>query len=101
MALRDCEHPCDEHYRCRLLQNTSMVAPSATPSRYRHGKLRKPVAPSWEKGFAPTEKRPGGFEMPLLSADGTRMRVKEYGERRHEISRIRDRQRKAPSPSSS
>lgn len=97
MALRDCEFPCDEHYRCRLLQNRSMVAPSATPSRYRHGKLRKPAQPSWEKGI-PTEKRPGGFEMPYLREDGSKIRVKEYGERRREIESIRDRQRHAPSP---
>lgn len=95
MPIRDCPPPCDEHYACRLRQNRHMIAPSATPSRFRHGKIRPMQDPSWEKGIA-TEKRPGGIEMPLLNEHGSPIHVKEYGERRHEIEAIRDRQRNAP-----
>lgn len=84
-----------EHYGAQLRAKGVSVAPSATPSRFQHGKLRKPEAPSWEKGI-PTEARPGGTQMPYLNEKGDRIRVKEYGQRRHEIDAIRDRQRHAP-----
>lgn len=84
-----------EHYGAQLRAKGVSVAPSATPSRFRHGTLRKPSAPSWEKGI-PTEKRPGGTEMPILREDGSRMRIKEHSQRRREIEAIRDRQRHAP-----
>lgn len=95
MPIRDCEPPCDEHYACRLRQNTHMIAPSAMPSRFRHGKLRKPQAPAQNRTVV-TEKRPGGGEMPYLKANGEKVRVKEFRQRRHEIKKIRDRQRNAP-----
>ena len=95
MPIRDCEAPCDLHYACRLRQNTTMIAPSAMPSRFHHGKFRKPKQPSWEKGIA-TEKRPGGFEMPYLNEKGDRVRVKEFGQKRHQIEAIRDRQKNDP-----
>lgn len=97
MPIRNCEPGCTEHYACELRAKNVGVAPSSMPSRFNHGKLRPIVQPSWEKGIA-TEKRPGGYEMPYLNENGTRLRVKEAGERRHEIAAIRDRQRNAPSP---
>lgn len=52
---------------------------------------------SWEAGIV-TDKRPGGYEMPLL--DGTDdykpIRMKQYAERRHEIDAQRDRLRNDP-----
>jgi len=84
-----------EHYGAQLRAKGVSIAPSATPSRAKHGTIRKPQAPSWEKGIV-TEKRPGGFEMPLINEKGHRVRVKEAGIRRHEIAQIRDRQRNAP-----
>jgi hypothetical protein len=97
VSKRHCEPPCDEHYSCRLKQNVAMVAPSAMPSRYHHGALRKPKQPSWERGIA-TESRPGGAVMPYINEKGDKVRVKEFGQRRHEIAAIRDRQRNAPRP---
>lgn len=96
MTIRNCPPGCDEHYACRLRQNESMIMPSATPSRFRHGKIRPMKQPSWEKGMAPAEDRPGGFKMPILNEKGGRMRIKEYTEKRREIESLRDRQRNAP-----
>lgn len=84
-----------EHYGAQLRAKGISVAPSATPSRFKQGRRRPIEQPSWEKGI-PTEKRPGGFEMPYLNEDGSRVRVKEHAQRRHEIHAIRDRQRNAP-----
>lgn len=95
MPIRDCPPGSCDHYACNLRAKGISVAPSATPSRYRHGKLRPVKQPSWEKGIV-TEKRPGGFEMPYINEKGAKVRVKEYGQRRHEIAKIRDRQRNAP-----
>jgi len=36
---------------------------------------------SWERGI-PTQKRPGGTEMPYLRSDGEVMRVHEFAEKR-------------------
>lgn len=88
-----------EHYGAQLRAKGVSVSPSATPSRFRHGKLREARPPSWEKGIA-TEKRPGGYEMPYLNENGSRIHVKEAAERRHEIDKIRDRQRNAPKETS-
>ncbi len=85
-----------EHYGARLRAKGVQVSAGALPTRAKFGKIRKPQAPSWEKGI-PTEKRPGGFEMPYINEKGHRVRVKEAGVRRHEIAKIRDRQRNAPS----
>lgn len=86
-----------EHYGAQLRAKGIQVSPSATPSRFQEG-TRRPVAdPAWERGI-PTEKRPGGTVMPYLNEAGERVRVKEFGVRRHEIEAIRDRQRNAPAP---
>lgn len=81
-----------EHYGAKLRAKGVTVAPSATPSQFRHGRIRKPEAPSWEKGI-PTEKRPGGTEMPVLNESLRPMRVKEHSERRREIEAARARHR--------
>lgn len=51
------------------------------------GKPRPMQAPSWEKGIA-GEHRPDGSFMPYLSAEQeyAPIGVKEFGERRHEIT---------------
>lgn len=52
--------------------------------------IRKPQAPSWEKGQV-GEHRPGGGFVPILTETGSPMGVKEYGERRREVdSRLRE-----------
>lgn len=53
---------------------------------------------SWERGV-PTEKRPGGFEMPYLDPDDDYklIRQKAFGERRHEIEQKIHRLDNAPS----
>lgn len=52
---------------------------------------------SWEAGIV-TEKRAGGFEMPLLDGrdDFKPVRMKQYAERRREIDAARDRLRNDP-----
>jgi hypothetical protein len=75
-----------------------MILPSATPSRFKHGKIRKPVQPSYEKGI-PTEVRPDGSRMPILNDKGRPMRIKEYNRRRREIESVRKRQLTEPSRS--
>lgn len=92
-----CPVGCTEHrhYGAELREKGISIAPSATPSQFKHGKIRKPEQPVWEKTI-PTEKRPGGFEMPYINESGNRVRVKEFVKRRHEIADIRARQRNAP-----
>lgn len=60
-----------------------------------HGTKHK-ASPDWEKGRA-GEERPGGGFMPYISSGaGGSMGVKEHSERRVEVKRVRDRQRKDP-----
>lgn len=90
-----CQIPdCTDHYGCQLRAKGVNVSPAAMPSRRRWGNPRR-AEPSWEKGIA-TEKRPGGFEMPILTESGARMHVKEAAERRHEINNRREQLRSDP-----
>jgi hypothetical protein len=87
-------HPSDcdcEAYACVLRRKGIGYTYDATPTR----RVRRPYRPkvncSWEAGVA-TEHRPGGFRMPYVSESLRPIRVKEAGERRHEISEHRQRQ---------
>jgi hypothetical protein len=51
----------------------------------------KPRDPSWEQGVA-GEHRPGGTFMPYLNEKGSEIGVKEFGERRRELTATRDSQ---------
>jgi len=94
-----CRVPaCDEHYACRLRAKNVDIAPSATPTRMSNRPVvlpRKVPGPSWEKGIAGETRSDGSF-MPYLTESGSRMHVKEAGERRREIKAIRDRHRNDP-----
>lgn len=59
--------------------------------------VRPKPDPAWERGIL-TEKRPGGAEMPILDPkdDWKPIRLKQAGERRHEIEAGRDRMRNDP-----
>lgn len=64
------------------------VAPSATPSRFKAGRPER-ANPVWERGTV-SEARPGGTRMPYLDEKLNPIRVKQFGERRHEYeSRIK------------
>lgn len=79
-----------EHYGARLRAKGVAVAPSATPSRFHHGRRRKVEAPSWEKGIV-TETRPDGSKMPMLDESLRPIHVKQYAEKRTEYDATRRR----------
>lgn len=74
------------HYGCALRDKGIQVPASAIPTRVacRTRRFRPIVQPSWEKGVA-GETRPDGSFMPYLGANRDLIRVKEAGERRHDI----------------
>lgn len=77
-----CEPSCS--YGCELRKKNVAIAPSAMPSRMNHNPPPK-ANPVWERGIV-TDKRPGGFEMPLLRPGTTEpLRVKEHSEKRRDI----------------
>lgn len=97
-------HPSDcscDTYGCAIRRKGIQVGPSASPTARWRRPFREKVNCSENAGLA-GEGRPGGTFMPYLEpmADGSgRFRpvhTKEGRDRRTEISRIRDRQRKAP-----
>lgn len=83
-----CDIPgCDEHYACRLRAKGMQLSKAITPTR--HSNRPKVLTqhdgdPKWEKGIA-GEHRPGGGFMPYLGENREPIRLKEHGERRHEI----------------
>ena len=80
-----CQIPdCTEHYGCKLRAKGVQIAPTALPSRMNKVSPRR-ADPTWERTKV-TQKRPGGTEMPILTETGKPLRVKEYGERRREIT---------------
>lgn len=84
----DCE--CDL-YGCVLRRKGISLSFDASPTRRVRRPFRPKVNCSWEAGVA-GERRPGGDFMPYLDGSGRKIRVKEYGERRRELSEIRQRQ---------
>lgn len=86
-------HECDGEYR--RVWGTFQVDPRATPNR-RHVLPSDPRKinwisknePSWEKGVS-GERRADGSFMPYLDKEGQLIRVKAYGEQRHELEDAR------------
>lgn len=85
MHPRDCT--CGETLPCKLrywrTEGTMHLDPRATPSRRNGIPPRKPD-PAWERGRL-TDRRPGGFEMPVLGKDHQPIGVKEASENRGAI----------------
>lgn len=77
---------CDIHYGCRLRAKGVSIAPSATPSRFRH--TPRPASEvnknSWERGIA-GEVRPNGSFAPYLNEHREPIRSYEMQNRRHEV----------------
>ena len=92
-----CPVGCTEHahYGASLRAKGVAVTPSSMPSRFQHGKIRKPEPPSWEKGIV-TETRPDGSRMPMLDEHLRPIHVKQYAERKHEFDAERRRLATAP-----
>jgi hypothetical protein len=59
--------------------------------------IRPKADPAWERGVV-TDKRPGGFEMPLLDSELNPVRMKHYAENRHKIEARREQLRNDPNP---
>lgn len=84
-------HPSDcscETYGCQLRRKGIYFDSRATPTSRVRRPWRPKVANSWEAGVA-GEHRPDGSFMPYLNDRGTKIRVKEMGERRRELTEIR------------
>jgi len=93
-------HPpeCDcGAYACDLRAKGVRLSYAASPTMRSRRPFRKLERPSWEAGRA-GERRADGSFMPYVSERGRPIHVKEAGERRREISAIRDRQRQGPPP---
>ena len=84
MAVCDGYDP--DCYGCRLRSKGVAISPAATPSR--RNTVAPPTAdPAWERGVA-GERRPDGSFMPYLNDKGSRLHLKEAGERRREIAAV-------------
>jgi len=93
-------HPSDcdcDLYGCQLRRKGVRYSSSATQTMRARRPFRKPSNTSWEAG--PTgEHRADGSFMPYLDGAGRKIRVKEMGERRQELTRIRRDQVAGPAP---
>jgi hypothetical protein len=93
-------HPpgCDcPKYGCQLRRKGLSFSADATPTARARRPFRKAEQPSWEKGISGEHRVDGSF-MPYLTETGRKIRVKEAGERRHELTDIRRRQVAGPAP---
>ena len=91
-------HPVDcdcTAYACELRRKGIRYGYDATPVHRARRPWRDKVNCSWEAGRA-GEQRPGGTFMPYVTDNLRPIRVKEAGERRREISEIRQRQIQGP-----
>lgn len=80
-----CTAPDCNHYGCQLRRKGVMLTSKASPTMRNNVPPRTTPDPSWEAGVA-VDRRRNGEVMPILDSDASRViRVKEYGERRHEI----------------
>lgn len=70
-------------YACELRAKGVSFDPGVARHTPRRGKPgSNALHNSWEAGQA-VDKRPGGFEMPILDAQGNTMSIKKYAENRH------------------
>jgi hypothetical protein len=84
-------------YGCQLRRKGVNFSETATGINWSRRPFRPPVNCSWEAGVA-GESRPDGSRMPYLDEKGQKIRLKEYGEKRHELTEIRRRQVEGPAP---
>ena len=80
----------DGCFGCKV--QSVQLSPQATPTR----RNNIPPAPSrhngWERGVL-IERRPGGFEMPVLNSKGHPIGLKDYQDNRRRIDEARKRVR--------
>jgi hypothetical protein len=87
---------CDcDTYGCRLRRKGIGFSADATPTHRSRRPFRSKTDASWEAGKS-GERRADGSFMPYLNDRGTPIGVKEYGERRRELTDIRRRQVSGP-----
>lgn len=84
----DCDCPL---YGCQLRRKGVRYSSAATPTMRAHRPLRRSANASWEAGPTGEHRRDGSF-MPFIDDTGRKIRVKEMGERRQELTEIRRRQ---------
>lgn len=80
-----CDTPDCGHYACTLRAKGLQVSPRAETTKTQNWRPTKSVPPSRNAQIIYDE-RPGGYKMPLLKADGSVVRQREYDERKSEIT---------------
>lgn len=80
-----CDPGCDVHYGCRLRNKGLQVSPRAQMTKTQNWRPTPSVPPSYNKQIVYDE-RPGGTKVPVLKADGSVLRRKEFDEKRHTIT---------------
>ena len=75
--------PCEDpsHYACHLRAKGLQVSPRVLQTSTQNWRPSVSVPPSHWKNIA-MQDRPGGGKSPILKADGTLMRHKEYQEKK-------------------
>lgn len=78
-------------YACELRAKGVTLDPGAARNSPRKGRPgSNALHNSWERGVA-VDRRPGGFEMPIIDRNGNPMPIKQYSEKRHHYENIRQR----------
>ncbi len=75
---------CVEHYACRLRAKGTQVSPRAQTTRTQNWRPTPFTPPSYNKQIMYDE-RPGGIKMPILNADGSLVRRKQFDEHKTDI----------------
>ena len=89
--MANCEVPrCQEHYGCRLRGKGIQLSNSVTASKTKNWRPSVSVPPAVNAQIMYDE-RPGGIKMPILKADGSVLRHKEYVENKATIDATRAR----------
>jgi len=76
---------CDEHYSCRMRNKGLQVSPRATPTKTLNMKPKPGTPPAYNREIIYNE-RPGGIKMPLLNADGSVVRRRQYDREKAKIT---------------
>lgn len=80
-------HPYDpDCYGCQMRDKGNFLHASAIPSRQNSVPPRA-ADPAWERGVAGEYRVDGSF-VPYLRADGEKIGVKEFGEKRHQYEQV-------------
>lgn len=90
----DCDCPL---YGCELRRKAINLSSAVSQTMRANRPFRPKINASWEAGTAGEHRRDGSF-MPYLDRTGRKIRVKEAGERRRELTEIRNRQVVGPAP---